>query len=233
MTAATQVGMVLFPGLTQLDLTGPYEVLSRVPGVAMHLVAATLSPIRSDTGLSILPTTTFAECPPLDVVCVPGGPGVNDAMLDAELVEFLARQASAARYVTSVCSGALVLGAAGVLRGRHAATHWASVEFLDTFGATSSHQRVCVDGNVITGGGVTAGIDFGLYLASVLAGEETAQRIQLSLEYAPEPPFNAGSPRTAPAAVVEAYRAGAASVLGRRAEAVRAAAAKLEATTRE
>src|SRR2546423_5492445 len=188
-TGPTQIGMVLFQNLTQLDLTGPFEVLCRVPDVAVHLVASTSSPVRSDTGLSLVPTTTFAECPALDVVFVPGGPGVNDAILDADLLAFISRQAASARYVTSVCSGALVLGAAGLLQGRSAATHWASVDFLASFGATVADARVCVDGNVITGGGVTAGIDFGLYLTSVLAGEDVAQRIQLYLEYAPEPPF--------------------------------------------
>jgi cyclohexyl-isocyanide hydratase len=220
--------MVLFQNLTQLDLTGPFEVLSRVPEVAVHLVARTSAPVRSDTGLSLIPTTTIAECPALDVVFVPGGPGVNDAILDSDLLAFVSRQAASARYVTSVCSGALVLGAAGLLQGRRAATHWASVDFLASFGARVADARVCVDGNVITGGGVTAGIDFGLYLASVLAGEEVAQQIQLYLEYAPEPPFTAGSPKTAPADVVEAYWVAAGPMLQRRAEAVRTAAAKLE-----
>src|SRR2546426_6757568 len=197
------IGFVLFPNLTQLDLTGPWEALARVPGARTHLVAKTLAPVLSDTGLSLVPTVAFSECPDLDVVCVPGGPGVNEAMLDDEVIAFLRRQAANARYVTSVCSGALVLGAAGLLRGYLATTHWASMEFLESFGATPVDIRVCVDRNRITGGGVTAGIDFGLHLASLLAGEEVAQRIQLSLEYAPQPPFHAGSPATAPVAVVD------------------------------
>jgi cyclohexyl-isocyanide hydratase len=205
--SATSVGFVLFPGLTQLDLTGPFEVLARVPGVAAFLVARDRSPVVSDMGLGLVPTTTFAECPHLDVLCVPGGPGVNAAMLDSELLAFVREQATKARFVTSVCSGALILGAAGLLDGRRAATHWASVDFLPSFGATPSKERVCVDGNVITGGGVTAGIDFGLSLAALLAGEEVAQRIQLSLEYEPHPPVTAGSPESAPPAVVDAYRA--------------------------
>jgi cyclohexyl-isocyanide hydratase len=226
-TAPTKVGLILFDRLTQLDLTGPFEVLARVPGVSVHLVAKSLSPVRSDTGLAILPTTTFEDCPPLDVICVPGGPGVNDAMLDQEVLDFVTRQAAQAQYVTSVCSGALILGAAGLLTGRRAATHWASVEFLASFGAMPTDERVCVDGNLITGGGVTAGIDFGLTLAALLGSAETAQRIQLYLEYAPEPPFASGSPQTAPPPVVAAYRTAAAPMLEQRAEAVRTAVDRL------
>ncbi len=228
-SAATQIGMILFDQLTQLDLTGPFEVLSRVPGVNVHVVAQTTSPVRSDSGLSIVPTTTFEDCPQVDVLCVPGGHGVNDATLDEGLLGFVRRQAGEARYVTSICSGALILGAAGLLQGRHAATHWASVAFLSSFGAIPADERVCIDGNLITGGGVTAGIDFGLYLAGLLAGGEAAQRIQLSLEYAPEPPFAAGSPNTAPSHVLASYRATAAPMLKRRSEAVRVAARRLVA----
>jgi cyclohexyl-isocyanide hydratase len=228
-SSTVQLGMILFDKLTQLDLSGPYEVLARVPGVAAHLVAGGLAPVRSDTGLAFIPTVTFEDCPALDIVCVPGGPGVNEAVLDSRLLDFIASQAEHARYVTSVCSGALVLGAAGLLAGRRATTHWASLDFLPAFGATPVNERICVDGNVITGGGVTAGIDFGLYLACRLAGDEVAQRIQLYLEYAPEPPFSAGSPGAAPAQVVAAYREAAAGMLAQRAEAVKAAARMLPA----
>jgi cyclohexyl-isocyanide hydratase len=231
-TAATHVGLILFERLTQLDLTGPFEVLARVPGVSVHLVAKSLSAVRSDTGLAILPSTTFDDCPPLDVICVPGGPGVNEAMLDQDVIDFVRRQAAHARYVTSVCSGALILGSAGLLTGHQAATHWASVEFLASFGALPMDRRVCVDGNLITGGGVTAGIDFGLNLATLLSSPETAQRIQLYLEYAPEPPFASGSPRTAPPPVVAAYLTAAAPMLEQRAEAVRTAADRLNGSRR-
>jgi cyclohexyl-isocyanide hydratase len=224
----SQVGLILFERLTQLDLTGPHEVLARVPGVATHLVAGGSAPVRSDTGLAIIPTATFEDCPALDVVCVPGGPGVNEAMLDPSLLDFISRQAEHARYVTSVCTGALVLGAAGLLAGRRATTHWASMQFLSAFGARPVDERVCIDGNLITGGGVTAGIDFGLYLAARLAGDDAAQRIQLELEYAPEPPFSAGSPSTAPSAVVRAYREAAGGGLERRAAAVDEAARRLQ-----
>jgi cyclohexyl-isocyanide hydratase len=180
--------------------------------------------------LTLVPTTTFADCPELDVVCVPGGPGVNEAMLDDAVLGFLRRQGPQARYVTSVCSGALVLGAAGLLRGYRSTTHWASMPFLEAFGATAVMTRVCVDRNRISGGGVTAGIDFGLRLASILADEATAQRIQLYLEYAPEPPFDAGSPETAPAAVVQTYHELASPMITRRREAVELAAGRLNET---
>jgi cyclohexyl-isocyanide hydratase len=222
--ATTNIGIVLFPGLTQLDLTGPFEVLSRIPAVTVDLVASTGLAVRSDTGLALIPTTTFASCPDLDVICVPGGPGVNEAMLNPELVEFVRHQAARARFITSVCSGALILGAAGLLKGRRATTHWASIGFLASFGAIPTDARVCIDGNLVTGGGVTAGIDFGLYLAGLLANKETAERIQLYLEYAPDPPFAAGLPTTAPRAVLDAYREAAAPMLERRAVAVRMAA---------
>jgi len=221
------IGFVLYPDLTQLDLTGPYEVLARVPGVAVHLVARTREPVTSDYGLTLVPSTTFGQCPDLDVICVPGGSGVYDQMLDDETLAFLRHQASYARFVTSVCTGALILGAAGLLQGYRATTHWASMRFLESFGATPVDTRVCVDRNRITGGGVTAGIDFGLHLARVLAGEDVAQRIQLSIEYAPAPPFQAGSPATAPAAVLDEYATRAAPKMERRQQAVATAAARL------
>jgi cyclohexyl-isocyanide hydratase len=196
------IGFVVYPGITQLDMTGPFEVFARIPGAEVHLAWKTLDPIRSDTGLILTPTVTFEECPDLDVVCVPGGPGVNALLDDGAVLSFVRGKAATARYVTSVCTGALLLGAAGLLAGRKAATHWASREFLPAFGATPVADRVCIDGHLITGGGVTAGIDFGLLLAAELAGEPTAERIQLFMEYDPSPPFSAGSAQTAPPAVV-------------------------------
>ena len=200
------IGFLLFPRLTQLDLTGPFEVFARLPGAAVRLVWKTLDPVKADTGLSVLPDTTFAGCPRLDLVCVPGGPGVAAVMEDAEALDFLRRQAAGARYVTSVCTGALVLGAAGLLRGKRATTHWASHDFLAALGAIPVEGRVVRDGNLFTGGGVTAGIDFALTIAADLAGPEAAQAIQLQMEYAPAPPFDAGTPETAPAPVLEAAR---------------------------
>ena len=221
-----RIGFLLFPRLTQLDLTGPWEILARLPGAEPHLLAKSLDPVRADTGLAILPTDTLAACPALDMLCVPGGPGINALLTDDEVLAFLKRRAPGLRYLTSVCTGALVLGAAGLLRGRRATTHWAVLDLLSAFGATPVAERVVVDGNVITGGGVTAGIDFGLRVAAEHAGRETAERIQLQVEYNPEPPFAAGSPATADPKLVEAARrAGAALRQEREALVARAAAA--------
>lgn len=194
--ASLHVGFLLFPRLTQLDLTGPWEVLSRVPGAEVHLLAREPAPVRAEGGLTILPTGTLADAPPLDVVCVPGGAGVNAVLEDDAALDWLAGQGERAGWVTSVCTGALALGAAGLLRGYLATTHWLAIDLLPIFGATPLAERVVVDRNRVTGGGVTAGIDFGLTLAARLAGEEVARRIALGLEYAPAPPFP-GSPRSA------------------------------------
>lgn len=200
------IGLLLFPNLTQLDMTGPFEVFANTPGATVHLVWKSKEPVRAITGMSIMPDTTFAECPQLDVICVPGGSGVAALMEDPEVLDFLRRQAAGARYVTSVCTGALVLGAAGLLKGKRATTHWASQDFLATLGAIPTDGRVVRDGNVFTGGGVTAGIDFALTLVGEMCGADVAQAIQLQIEYAPEPPFNAGSPETAPAQVLRMAR---------------------------
>jgi cyclohexyl-isocyanide hydratase len=214
--------------MTQLDFTGPFEALARLPNAQVHVVWKTKDPVTSDTGLSFLPTTTIAECPPLDVICVPGGPGQIELMDDEEVIRFVRTMGASAKYVTSVCTGALVLGAAGLLQGYEAATHWMSAEQLPLFGAKAVSKRVVVDRNRITGGGVTAGIDFGLYLASQLADEEVARRIQLFLEYDPAPPFDSGSPRTASAPLVQGVRDWAAKMLERRWAASRRAAERLK-----
>ena len=198
---AFNIGFVLFPNLTQLDFTGPLQVLHRLPDGKMHIVAKTREPVPSDCGLSLLPTTTFEECPPLDLICVPGGFGVSGAIADKPIIDFVRRQSAQAKYVTSVCTGAFVLGVAGLLKGRRATTHWAYTGLLPLVGAKHENARVVRDGNVFTGGGVTAGIDFALTVAAEVAGAEVAQRIQLSIEYNPAPPFTAGSPDTAPPAV--------------------------------
>lgn len=218
------IGMILFPDLTQLDLTGPYEVFSRLPNVQIHLLWHTLEPVRSDRGLTILPTTTFDASPQLDIICVPGGGGTAATMEDQRVLAFLQTQAQNARYITSVCTGALVLGAAGLLNGYHAATHWLSMELLPLFGVEPVHERVVIDRNRITGGGVTAGIDFALTIASELYGPEIAQKIQLTIEYNPQPPFNSGSPTTADSALVQSIMdARAAGQQQRRERAERAA----------
>jgi cyclohexyl-isocyanide hydratase len=203
------VGLLLFPNLTQLDLTGPYEVFARTPGCTVHVVWKTTAPVKSDRGLALVPTTTFADCPQLDILCVPGGPGQVALMEDAEVLGFLRQQAAAARYVTSVCTGSLVLGAAGLLKGYRATTHWMSHDQLSLLGAIPVDERIVIDRNRITGGGVTAGIDFALAVVGKILGPEAAQAIQLQIEYNPAPPFDAGHPRTAPVALVEKTRAGA------------------------
>ena len=221
------IGMVLFPGLTQLDLTGAYEVLARMPNTRVHLVASTLEPVQSEWGLTIVPDTTFADAPVLDVLCVPGGWGVDRRLDDDELLEFLRSRAERARYVTSVCSGALLLGAAGLLRGYRATTHWMSLDLLSFLGAEPVRHRVVCDGNRITGAGVTAGIDFGLAVAAELFGPTTAQRIQLAIEYAPAPPFESGAPDSAPDDVCRALRRDSHDALQRRRALVEAAARRL------
>ena len=191
------VVFVLFPNLTQLDFTGPLQVLSRLPGAEVHLAAKTLEPAPTDAVLTLNPTVTFADCPQADVICIPGGFGVDAAIHDAELIDFVRRQAADARYLTSVCTGAFVLGAAGLLKGKRATTHWAYHEHLSKVGAVPVQERVVRDGHIFTGGGVTAGIDFAFVLAEELAGEAFARGLQLGLEYDPGPPFDSGSPQKA------------------------------------
>jgi cyclohexyl-isocyanide hydratase len=200
------IGFVIFPGITQLDFTGPFEVLSRLgtppslsapskfPQSRTHVVAKTMLPVSSDRGLGIMPTCTFDSSPPLDLICVPGGAGVVDALADVETVGFIRRQGGRAKYVTSVCTGAFLLGAAGLLEGRRAATHWVCVDLLPLVGARHKKGRVVRDGNVFTAGGVTSGIDFAFRVVAELAGPEVAQAIQLGIEYDPSPPFDAGHP---------------------------------------
>jgi cyclohexyl-isocyanide hydratase len=209
------VGFVLFPNLTQLDFTGPYEVLSRLstppsrsvpsrfPQARTHLIAKTLEPIVSDRGLKMLPSITFADCPPLDLICVPGGGGVIQALGDDETVDFIRRQAAGAKYVTSVCMGAFLLGAAKLLDGRPATTHWAFTDLLPLVGARHQPGRVVRDGNVFTSGGVSAGIDFAFAIIAEVAGREVAEAIQLAIEYDPSSPFDAGHPSKAGTVALE------------------------------
>jgi cyclohexyl-isocyanide hydratase len=227
MSAPLQIGLLIFPKVTQLDFTGPLQVFANLPGAKVHLIWKRIEPVPSDSVLTLTPTTSFADCPQLDVICVPGGAGINDMVNDAEMLDFLRRQAEGARYITSVCTGSLVLGAAGLLKGYRAATHWTAMEFLSAFGAVPTHTRVCVDRNRITGGGVTAGIDFALTLVSIMTNRQTAEAIQLGIEYNPAPPFNAGSPDTAPPEILELAKTRIASNQLRRTEAVQRAAARL------
>ena len=198
------IGFVIFPDLTQLDFTGPLQVLSRLPQSATHIVAKSAAPVPSDCGLGLVPTHTFANCPALDLICIPGGSeGVAGILNDGDTIEFVRHKASAAKYVTSVCTGAFVLGVAGLLKGRRATTHWAYTDLLPLVGASYEKARVVKDGNVITGGGVTAGIDFALSVIADIAGETTARKIQLGIEYDPSPPFDSGHPDKAPALKAE------------------------------
>jgi cyclohexyl-isocyanide hydratase len=227
MPANIQIGLLVFPKVTQLDLTGPLQVFSSMSDVTVHLIWKGIEPVSTDTVLMLPPTITFADCPQLDVICVPGGAGVDDLVGDAEVLDFLRRQAPRAKYITSVCTGSLVLGAAGLLRGYRAATHWNAMEFLALFGATPIKTRVCVDRNRVTGGGVTAGIDFALTLVSLMIDQPTAEAIQLRLEYNPAPPFDAGSPDTAPPGVLSTMREKMAPGRRHRGEAMHRAAAQL------
>ncbi|MDN7945474.1 DJ-1/PfpI family protein [Burkholderia multivorans] len=217
---ALHIGFLVFPGVQQLDLTGPHDVLASLPDAAVHLVWKSREPVASSSGLALTPTHTFADCPPLDVICIPGGSGINALLLDAETIAFVQQRAADARYVTSVCTGALLLGVAGLLRDRRATTHWRFHTLLERLGAVPVRERVVRDGNLITGGGVTAGIDFALTIAAELVGDEEAQAIQLQLEYAPAPPFDAGSPDTAPASVVARVNARTAAGFDNRAQTI-------------
>lgn len=220
-----QIGFLLFPRLTQLDLTGPHEVLSRLPGAQVHLLARDDRPVVAEGGLTLLPTGTLEGAPQLDVLCVPGGAGVDALLEDDAVLDWLAAQGRGAQWVTSVCTGALALGAAGLLRGHLATTHWLSLDLLPVFGATPIAERVVIDRSRVTGAGVTAGIDFGLALAARLAGDGAARRIALGLEYAPAPPVP-GSPRSAAPALVNAMMEGAAAIRQERRRICEAAAAR-------
>ncbi len=201
---AIKLAFVLFPNLTQLDFTGAVQVLSRIPGAETHVAAKTLAPVPTDCGFSIVPTTDFLTCPQADLICVPGGHGVEQALEDEDTIAFVAQQATAAKYASSVCTGALLLGAAGLLNGKKATTHWAYTSLLPLFGARHEDARVVRDGALITAGGVTAGIDFGFTVVAEIAGEAVARNIQLGLEYDPKPPFENGSPKIAsPASVIK------------------------------
>ena len=225
--APLAIGLMVFPNMTQLDLTGPFEVFARIPGATTHLLWKDMAPVVSDRGLAIVPTATFADCPPLDLICVPGGPGQVALMDDAVVLDFLRSAAKTCRYVTSVCTGALVLGAAGLLWGYRATCHWASRDQLALLGAMPVDERVVFDRDRITGAGVTSGIDFALAVAAHLAGEKTAKLIQLQMEYDPAPPFQAGSPASAGPELTALIEQRIAPLQERRREASRRAGAAL------
>lgn len=201
-----QIGSLLFDGLDQIDLTGPFEVFSRLPGATCRLYAKEMLPVRDVRGLGLLPDATISAAPQLDVLHVPGGFGQEALMDDEETLLWIARQAAGARYVFSVCTGALICGAAGLLEGKRATTHWSAHHLLPYFGAIAVDERVVIDGNLVSTAGVTSGIDGALRLAALLRGDDAARAIQLYMQYAPEPPFDSGTPDRAPAGVLADVR---------------------------
>ncbi|MFC7398091.1 DJ-1/PfpI family protein [Chelatococcus sp. GCM10030263] len=224
-----RIGMLVFPRFTQLDFAAPFEVFSRLPNAAVDIVWKTQEPVRDPFGLTLLPTSDFAAAGPYDVLFVPGGPGQTDLMLDEEVLGFLRRQAETARWVTSVCTGSLVLAAAGLLRGYRATSHWLSLDQLALFGAEPVRQRVVIDRNRVTGAGVTSGIDFALVLASEIAGQQVAETIALQIEYDPAPPFPPRSTADSTDPLVAELRAKAEGFQAQRLEIARRAAANLMA----
>jgi cyclohexyl-isocyanide hydratase len=222
-----QIGSLLFEGIDQVDITGPFEVLSRLPNSTYRIYATTLSPVRDVQGLRLMADALLSDAPQLDVLHVPGGAGQEALMDNEEVLGWLRQQAAGARCVFSVCTGALICGAAGLLKGRRATTHWSAHHLLPYFGATPVNERVVVDGNWVFAAGVTAGIDGALRVAAELRGEKVAQRIQLGMEYAPEPPFSSGTPETAPSDVLAEARKAGADGAARRLETARRVAAQL------
>lgn len=225
-----EIGLLLFEGLDQIDLTGPFEVLARIPNSTCRIFAKSDQPVRDVRGLRLTPDASLADAPQLDVLHIPGGFGQEALMEDAEVLDWIRRQAAGARCVFSVCTGALICGAAGLLAGRRATTHWSAFHLLPYFGAIPVNERVVVDGSMVFAAGVTAGIDGALRVAAELRGEETAQAIQLYMQYAPEPPFDSGTPETAPAAVLDYARRSVQAITAQRGETARRVAARLGVT---
>jgi len=222
-----QIGSLLFEGLDQIDLTGPFEVLSRIPNSTYRVYGKTAEPVRDVKGLRLTPDAGLSDAPQLDVLHVPGGFGQEALMEDHDVLGWIARQAAGARSVFSVCTGALLCGAAGLLKGRRATTHWASFHLLPLFGAIPVNERVVLDGNWVFAAGVTAGIDGALRLAAELRGDDAARAIQLYMAYAPEPPFDSGTPEAAPAAILARARQSVAGITAQREATARCAAARL------
>jgi cyclohexyl-isocyanide hydratase len=224
------IGSLLFEGIDQIDLTGPFEVLSRIPNATHRIYGKAAAPVRDLKGLWLMPDASLADAPPLDVLHVPGGFGQEALMKDTEVLGWIRQQASGACHIFSVCTGALLCGAAGLLRGRRATTHWASLHLLPFFGAIPVNERVVIDGAWVFAAGVTAGIDGALRLAAELRGDEAAQAIQLNMVYAPEPPFHSGTPETAPPAILQQARQSLRAITARREKTARCVAAKLGIT---
>ncbi len=226
-----QIGSLLFEGLDQIDLTGPFEVLSRIPNSTYRIYGKTSEQVRDIAGLRLAPDGVLADAPPLDLLHVPGGFGQEALMDDEEVLGWIRQQAADARCVFSVCTGALLCGAAGLLKGRRATTHWASFHLLPFFGAIPVNERVVVDGDMVFAAGVTAGIDGALRVAAELRGDEAAQTIQLHMVYAPEPPFDSGTPETAPPAILERAKRSVRDITAKRERTARRVAARLGIAT--
>jgi cyclohexyl-isocyanide hydratase len=222
-----QCNIVTVPDMVQLDITGPFEVLARTPGWMVDLVAATMDPVRTDRGLCLVPNQTRETAKASDIIVVPGGAGIDSAMLDPEWIAYVRREAARARYVFGICTGSLLLGAAGLLKGRRAGAHWQARDLLGHFGATVSNDRMTQDGNIYTSGGVTSGIDMALRVVGDIAGDTIARKIQLAMEYDPEPPFSGGTPLSSPPEIVQAVLADSTNRRTRREQQVREAAARL------
>lgn len=204
LTTHLHIGAIIFPDIDQIDFTGPFEMLSRLPNSTFHVLWKDTTPLKDNKGLVLTPATTFADAPPLNLLVVPGGLGQEALMDDEVVLSFIRQQAAQADYVLSVCTGALICGAAGLLRGKRATTHWNSFHLLEYFGAIPVNERVVQDGNFVSAAGVTAGLDGALLLVSLLRGDLIAQQIQLDTQYAPKPLFNSGTPETAPPEVLQA-----------------------------
>ena len=222
-----RIGFLIFPNIMQLDMSGPHEVFTSVPDTEVRLIWKSLDPITASSGMKIVPDTTFDDCPDLDLICVPGGAGMTPLLIDDETLDFLREKAAKAKYITSVCTGSLVLAAAGLLNGKRSACHWMSREMLSDLGAIPDPARVVKDGNHISGGGVTSGIDFGLTVVAEVFGEDVAKGVQLAIEYNPQPPYDAGSPEAAGPTIETAARKGAAARQAERLSNVKQAAAAL------
>jgi cyclohexyl-isocyanide hydratase len=221
------IGSLMFDGMDQIDLTGPFEALSRLPNSAYKLYAKTCEPVRDLNGLRLIPDASLDAAPQCDILHLPGGSGQEALMEDQSVIDWIQRQAGGARYIFSVCTGALLCGAAGLLRGRRATTHWSSLHLLPYFGATAIDERVVIDANYVFAAGVTVGIDGALRLAAELRGEDIAQSIQLDMVYAPEPPFHSGTPQSAPASIVNRARKSYENITAQREQTARRAAARL------
>lgn len=222
-----QIGALLFEGIDQMDLTGPFEVLSRLPNSTYRIFGKTATPVRDGRGLRLTPDAAFSEAPKLDVLHIPGGTGQEGVMDDEDVIGWVQRQAQGARLVFSVCTGALILGAAGLLKGRRATTHWNSFHLLPQFGAIPVNERVVVDGSFVFASGVSSGIDGALRVAALLRGDEAAQVLQLSMQYAPEPPFHSGTPATAPDVVLATARQSMQAITAKREQTARRVAQRL------